>query len=329
MIEVSKKVNLYWVKNTNAFLAANPDMKIQEATRTIGSARGAVTTMLANGEEQRTIMRHILGVDPYSQTSNWDAIVKNYWNSLSIHVPPEGKVLEIGFTYDIKTLDKDQKDYIEQLREDKENIKTTGDLSQYVVDNVEEKYKYRYGLPINGEDYMLWRYCLGYGYVANTLAEVDKAPKKIKFYLFSEQEKKTEAKLKHDLKKEGIKVYLEVIKDKKLMDGILIMEGAGLELNTLTTIEKEQRIDTLSMQSPNKFLKYAKDKTLVTKAEIEQLVNGGILRRLPNTEMLVDANNIEEVIGNSLDEAVIFFKDQKNKAIVSEYMTIYKHNKKE
>ena len=326
MIELSKKVNLYWTKNTNAFSAANKDLQIEE-TRILGSAKSAVTDMLAKGAEQRAIMRNVIGVDPNSQTSNWDSLIKNYWDSLSVIIPSSGRILEVGFKYDIKTQDDLRKDAIRALKADKKDITTSEKLSIY-AEGLEEEYKYRFGEPLVPEDYMLWRYCLVYGYVANSIDEIKKAPKKIKFYLFSETERKDEQKAKHELKKDLTIKYLEVIKDKELMDSILMVNGFAETINDMSVIDKEQAIDGLTLQSPNKFLASYKDKTIKTKSIIEQLVVANILRRLPNTDKIVDAKDVTINIGDSLDEAVGYFLNQKNKAIVSEYTEIYKHNKK-
>jgi len=274
-------------------------------------------------------MRYVLGVDPESHTSNWDALIKNYWDSLSVIVPRGGKILDIGFKYDIRSTDNIQSKHISELLKGNKDIKTDKDLGDYVEASIAEESKYRYGLPTNSEDYMLWRYCQHYGYVANSIQDVDNAPKKIKFYLYSEAEKKIHIQEHHNLKVKAMTKYIEVVKDKKMVDAILILIGKGFEVDGMEVFEKEQAIDTLHMNDPQKFLKLASDKHLLLKADIEGLINRNILQRLPNTQIVTAANNIEKVIGHSMDECITYFLDPKNKPEVTEYMVIYKQSKKE
>ena len=56
-----------------------------------------------------------------------------------------------------------------------------------------------------------------------------------------------------------------------------------------------------------KFLKIAKDKNLEVKAEIEEMVTASVLRKIGNQIIFID-----EVLGDTLDDAVVFLKDKKN-----------------
>jgi len=327
MYTVNKQITIYWTKNSSAFLKANPDLAIEEGTRTIGSSRSAVKTMLANGEEQRAIMPTVLGIDPNSQTSNWDKELKNYWDSISQTIPPEGKKLNISFSYDFKTQDDLRHKAIKDLKADEKDIKDDKSLAEFVEENVEEQYKYKYGKPVDAADYMLWRYCLVYGFIANTLKDVDKSPKKIKFYLYSEEEKKKERKEKSAVKLKVTEYYVKVAKDKKLLDAILTVTGTE-NVDSLDPDDKLQALDLYTVEHPKTFINLVEDKHIETKADIEKLITANQLRRLPHTTRIVDAEDFEKPIGDNIDDAVAFFLNDKNKAIVGEYMSVYKHNKK-
>ena len=86
--------------------------------------------------------------------------------------------------------------------------------------------------------------------------------------------------------------------------------------------------DTLSVEDAKKFFALSADKKILTKAKLENYVNAGLLKRLPNTEILVDKNDPDIVLGNTMEEAVIYAERQENKAAMSEYETIYKNYKK-
>jgi len=59
-------------------------------------------------------------------------------------------------------------------------------------------------------------------------------------------------------------------------------------------------------------LKYAKDKNLEIQAEIEEMVEKSVLRRIGNQVIFQD-----ETIGDDLTDAVIFFKNAKNSGQVN------------
>ena len=54
------------------------------------------------------------------------------------------------------------------------------------------------------------------------------------------------------------------------------------------------------------------DKNLEVKAEVEELVSAGVLRRIGNQVVYLD-----EVIGEDLDDAVVYLKNKKNSGILT------------
>ena len=57
-------------------------------------------------------------------------------------------------------------------------------------------------------------------------------------------------------------------------------------------------------------VKLATDKNLELKAEIEEMVSAGVLRRIGNQVVFID-----EVLGDTLDDTVVHLKDKKNSVI--------------
>ena len=64
---------------------------------------------------------------------------------------------------------------------------------------------------------------------------------------------------------------------------------------------------SLKEDSPKKFTRIAKDKNLSLKAEVEELVSAGVLRKIGNQIIYID-----EVLGETMQDTVVFLKDKKN-----------------
>ena len=54
-------------------------------------------------------------------------------------------------------------------------------------------------------------------------------------------------------------------------------------------------------------MKIAKDKNLSMKAEIEEMVSAGVLRKIGNQIVFID-----EILGDTLDSTILHLKDKKN-----------------
>ena len=59
--------------------------------------------------------------------------------------------------------------------------------------------------------------------------------------------------------------------------------------------------------NPKKFIRIAVDKNLELKAEIEEMVSAGVLRKIGNQVIFID-----EVLGDTTEDAVVHLKDKKN-----------------
>lgn len=319
-ITINKKATIQWKLNPSYFKNANKE-NLSEPRRYLGSAKRAVDSMLAKGELLRDLMPNILGLDPNSNSSNWTSAVKNYWDSLSVIIRPEGKELDLSFTYSVDS----NKPEVVKLVETKK-IKSDQDLVDYVngtkngVRVVDEEDKFRYGTPISPEDYLLWLYTLNYKDVANTMEDVNKS-KDIRFYVEFEgdvEQIKRESFLKS---KKASELFSQLIKNEEQVDNMIYMfdeDPSTFEL----PVDKQIFIQSKALTDTDKFISYCEDKSLDTKALIERLIKKGVLNRLVNTQIIVDADDPEFVIGNTSHEALLFFKSDKpsNVAKVKEYI---------
>jgi len=317
-VEISKKINIYWKENRSGFYVANKK-EISPEPRLIGSAQSSVSKMLAQSEEQAMLMPILVGESPTSQ--NWQKRLATYWHSLSVPILPSGRELEIGFKYDYNTTNDIRRSHIDKLN--KTEIKDSSSLSQYVEKSVNEEDKYKYGEPINIEDYMLYRYCLTYRDVANDIKDVDKSSK-IRFYLFSKEQRDKLRKEAHLNKKKALAKYLEVIKDEGWVLDLLYVLGRGLSAEKMDKEEREQELYKESEQKPNEFIALAEDKNVKLKGYIERLIGASILKRLPNSSIIVDGNAPEFIVANTIEEAITFFNnEERNKAKINEFKTRY------
>ena len=55
------------------------------------------------------------------------------------------------------------------------------------------------------------------------------------------------------------------------------------------------------------------------KAKITIYLWMNIIRQLPNSSIIVDASNPENVIGNNINDAISYFSNDNNKGIVAEW----------
>jgi len=332
MIEKSKKVTLMWRLHNDPFQQANKEQFIDKVyPRRIGSNITAVNTLLANGEELEVLMPRILGVDPKSTSSNWDKLVSNYWNSLSVEVYSNGLDLEIGFKYEFDTRHKVREKEIAKLKD----IKSDEDLIEFVegrkkdgTPNVSDQDKYKYATPIKEEDWLLYRYCVGingkgYKRVSNSMTTTEMSPD-IDFYIYDENIAKEARRVAHEVNRKALSKYMEVIAKRDLVDQLLLVFKVTDKFED--DLDKDMALDTLARTRPQEFVNYANDKNLMIKAQIESYINTGILRRLPGTSIIVDNDQPDVIVGNNLSEAVTFFSpdNTKSKVAVSEYSIKYK-----
>lgn len=310
MLTVTNKAIIQWKLNPSFFKKAN-ESNIVEPKRYLGSSKRAVDAMLAKGELLRDLMPPIIGLDPNSPNSNWTTRIKHYWDSLNIIVQPKGYDLDLSFDYSVDST----KPKVVELVKNNKSIKTDQDLVDFVlgttngITNVREDDKFRYGTPVKPEDYLLWIYTFEYRDVANKMEDADKS-KEIRFYIEFEGDV---AKLRKEtfLKTaEANEMFILAVKDKVKVDNMLYLFDADPSDTSVYAdyTDKQMFLQQKSIEQPDEFVKIYNDKSLDTKATIERLIRKGILNRLPNTEIIVDAADPEFIVGNSKHEAVLFFK---------------------
>ena len=80
----------------------------------------------------------------------------------------------------------------------------------------------------------------------------------------------------------------------------------------LSELEIENKLYGLKDAEPKKFLKISLDKNLDIKAEIEQLVEASVLRKIGNQIIYGDVT-----IGEDMTDTVVYFKNKKNSGAIN------------
>jgi hypothetical protein len=116
--------------------------------------------------------------------------------------------------------------------------------------------------------------------------------------------------------------YLELLEDESKMRDVVSVLNDILKTDPLPVVynspkgDIEVALDAHMNKSPATFLMVVKDDALVMKSLISRALTNGLLRRLPATDVIYYGDNT--LIGNSVDEAVVFLSNDKNKVILQE-----------
>ena len=161
------------------------------------------------------------------------------------------------------------------------------------------------GNPISIMDFIKYNFAIKHPYVALTKEEMDSDSIK-KFYIQDltreDKTKNMSIKLKKDADKEFIKVSSQL----KTMKRILRLMSST-NPDRMTEDQIENSLYELKNSNPKKFIRVATDKNLELRAEIDEMVSAGVLRRIGNQVIFID-----EVLGDTTEDTIIHLKDKKN-----------------
>jgi hypothetical protein len=239
--------------------------------------------------EELIYLPPILGISASSE--KFTEAARRYWNNISVNIPEdEGLKLETGWEWGTKA-DMD--------------VESKLPLSERIK-----------GRPINIADYILYRYALVYGRVANSFEERFATPK-IRFYLHTKELEVKAAKQKIDVKNKAKAAYLEILGDRNTIKYILRVDDLSLNLDDLDNDDMDILLDELVEKNPTSFLKLCKDPDLDTKALLHEALRNNLLDRMPNSETVMMGSvvlgvNDREVVAN-LNSNADNFKAIRNK----------------
>tara|TARA_R110002073_G_scaffold15445_1_gene60917 strand:- start:80 stop:571 length:492 start_codon:yes stop_codon:yes gene_type:complete len=108
------------------------------------------------------------------------------------------------------------------------------------------------------------------------------------------------------VRKDADKEFIKVTSNSSNMKRILRLMS-NTNPDRMNGDQVENALYEIKNSDPKKFLRIATDKNLELKAEIAEMISAGVLRKIGNQIIFID-----EVIGDTTDDAVIHLKDKKN-----------------
>jgi hypothetical protein len=321
---VNRQVSIRWKLNPDSFALINKNI-LTASTHKIGSSIQGVTAMIIRNEMMGMLMPNIIALN--ENNDEFTSRVADYWNSLSVNIPDNGKDLEIGFSFSLNDIKR--KDNLIEIQKEYKTIKTDKDLANVVLSHIPDDEQYKYGTPLKSEDYLLWIYCKNYRDVANTVNDINKSSH-IRFYIHDEAILKQQKESLIDLRMSSQNKLFNIINNENA-DTIIYNMLCVLQPDSISLLDsktsKERQIDLFDIMSsdPNKFNSIVDDKNLQTKALIQKLINKKILRKLPNTDIIVDGEDSSLIIGNTFNDAITWFALENNIPKISEYNVLLKN----
>lgn len=163
------------------------------------------------------------------------------------------------------------------------------------------------GEPLNINDYIKYKFCMGSPEVAPTEEEMQ-----IKhLYFIYDKAKKLESDYeKLSNKKNAYKEFIKLTGNEEKM--VMVMNVCGIDgVSKMDEKARELELEKFVNENPDKFTAVLKDPKLETKAFIENCIRYGVLRRV-GTSIL----NGDERLGGTLDEAIEYIENKTNSETV-------------
>jgi len=161
------------------------------------------------------------------------------------------------------------------------------------------------GNPNSIMDYIKYRFALNHPHVALTKEEMNSDNRK-RFYI---QDLSREDKVRNNsiqLRKDADREFIKISSNVNNMKRVLRLL-ANANPDRLTSEQVENALYEIKNSKPAQFIRIATDKNLELKAEIEEMVTAGVLRKIGNQLIFID-----EVLGDTMEDTVVQLKDKKN-----------------
>jgi hypothetical protein len=158
--------------------------------------------------------------------------------------------------------------------------------------------------PFNTEDYLKYKFALKHPHVALNKENMNSTHR---FYIHDTTRDLIKKNNEIQVRKDADKEFIKVASDDKKMTRLLRILSTDRNPDKMTLLQKENSLYDLKNKDPKQFFKVATDKNLEVKAEIEEMVSAGVLRRIGNQVVYLD-----EVIGETMEDTVVYLKNKKN-----------------
>ena len=326
-----RTITINVIKNPSLFRRAN-DKYMPRKIEYIGSSIRSSSVLTSNKAEIERYFPSLLGVPANADT--FITRVKQYLNNFHIEVNELGKTLDISFRwntkrdyYSFKAKEDRIEDTYKAVRRD--NLVELKKALEAKIDdlNALESTKFRYGNPINVEDYIKYRHCLLYKDVCKDPIFIN-SDVSYRFYFKDDARELEQARKRRIEANNAKRNYLLALGDDELFRATYIQYCVAAGQPVLTSMlkekfEQEMELDKYSSDEPAKFNKMFNDKDLKIKAFIETLIaRGEFIRANDNQNISTPAGDF---IGANMKEAVLWYKNPENAKAVEAYRNKLKY----
>jgi hypothetical protein len=166
------------------------------------------------------------------------------------------------------------------------------------------------GEPDERMDYIIYKWALKHKQVAANETEMQTEPGK-RFYIYDPEKDLLKRNEKVQIRKDADKEFIKVSSDIDKMK-VLVRVLLNTDPNRMAELELENSLYDYKTANPERFLKYSKDPNLEIQAEIEEMVESSVLRKIGNQIIFGD-----ETIGEDMRDAITYFKNKKNSGQVN------------
>lgn len=320
-----RTVSIALVRNYSLYRKQN-DKELPKRRDYIGSSLKSSRMLSSNKQEVEAYFPNIVGVSP--NDPSFVQRVKQWINNIRVGVDELGTTLDISFNYNTKKdylafkkeEDKIEDEYMYADKSTLTKLKEALNIKISKLHDMESK-KYAVGSPLDINQYLIYRHCLLYNDIAKDIALVNSMPN-VRFY-FKDDVREAEKLKKYRTEVLKAKAnYVKCNENDALFDAVYVQYCAINNLAIMPNLTKERidreiELDKFSNEEPIKFNAIVNDKDIEIKATIEKLISKGeLIRSMYNQNI---SSPTGEFIGSNMKEAVAYFKDPNNTAIVNAY----------
>lgn len=321
----NRTITISLVHNYSNYRKVN--MKVLgQRKETIGSSISSCRTLTSNKGEVETYFPALIGLSP--NNPEFITRVKGWLSNIQFVINENDKTLNISFLYNKKSdylMFKKKEDAIDE-EYSKVNRADIGAIKKALkvrIDalNALESEKYKYGHPVNLEEYLMYRHCLLYRDVAKDVALINSTPN-IRFYIKDEAKEREKQKKLTQERMVAMRNFIELGSSPSKYNAVyvaVIVEKNENISNALLKSDSEKNAILMDYvnSNPDKFNKLVTDKNITTKAFIETLIVRGELIRAEFNQQISTAEGT--FIGSNINEAVAFFNNPNNAELKAAY----------
>lgn len=326
---LSRNVVLRNKASKSAYYAKNAK-HIELKPQRLGGSISAANKIKAQANLLKGVMPVLTGVDPAD--TKWHIHLAAHLDSVTVTVSPTGRTLDTSLIFtnpnDLKEFIKAQEEIVIKYSEE---VKANPKLEKAAFARREEKLAnleditLPKAVPANHNDYFIWSYCMVHPEVANR--EIDAGNSgKIRFFIFDDAERKRSERITYKLKEQAAEEFFKMSGKEDLLKSILqliyIRTNVRSSVTKLDKIDVQKALLDITMSNPKLFLEVTKDPNLELKSKIENYIIAGVLNRPADSSMIINSEN-NDIIGKSMDDTIVFFKDPANNVTIKRFAERY------